>query len=123
MLVNGFVNVSISTLERRFGLLSSETGVISVGYDIAFCVCTMFVTYYGARMHRPRLLAIGSSIMGLGALVFSIPHFTTGLYEYANDFSGKRKTLTFFTLSNSSPSYVENFSSLIYEVGTFKQVA
>ena len=88
MLVNGFVNVGISSLEKRFGFKSSQTSVIAVGYDIAFCVCTLFVTYFFSRSHRPRLVGIGCLTMGLGAVVFTLPHFTTGNYEYSDDFTG-----------------------------------
>lgn len=89
MLVNGFVNVSISTLEKRFGFKSSETGVMATGYDIAFCCITMFVTYFGATSHRPRMVAIGTFVMGVGAMVFWLPHFTTPLYSYASGFNGR----------------------------------
>uniref|UniRef100_H2YEM2 Solute carrier organic anion transporter family member n=1 Tax=Ciona savignyi TaxID=51511 RepID=H2YEM2_CIOSA len=77
-----FINVSITTLEKRFGLRSSEAGVISVGYDIAFCILTMFVTYFGSRSHRPRIISVGAFLLGVGGLIFSLPHFTTGLYSF-----------------------------------------
>ena len=89
MLVNGFVNVSISTLEKRFGFTSTETGVMSVGYDIAFCCVTMFLTYFAARAHRPRLVGIGIFILGVGAMIFCLPHFTTPLYKISDRFGGK----------------------------------
>ncbi|XP_076801719.1 solute carrier organic anion transporter family member 4C1-like [Clavelina lepadiformis] len=122
MLVNGFVNVSISTLEKRFGLNSSETGVVSTGYDIAFCVLTMFVTYFGARSHRPRMVAIGSFIMGLGAMVFWLPHFTTGNYEYADGFSdtcSPESDLKCSTTGNNLHDYLYVFilGQLLHGVG------
>ncbi len=88
MLVNGFVNVGISSIEKRFGLKSSQTGVVAVGYDIAFCVCTLFVTYAWSRSHRPRIVACGCLTMAVGAFIFTLPHFTTGLYEYSSNFTG-----------------------------------
>uniref|UniRef100_H2YEL7 Solute carrier organic anion transporter family member n=1 Tax=Ciona savignyi TaxID=51511 RepID=H2YEL7_CIOSA len=87
MFVNGFINVSITTLEKRFGLRSSEAGVISVGYDIAFCILTMFVTYFGSRSHRPRIISVGAFLLGVGGLIFSLPHFTTGLYSFEEGFA------------------------------------
>lgn len=47
MVVNGFVNVVITTIERRFGLRSSETGLVAGGYDIASFLCLVPVTYFG----------------------------------------------------------------------------
>lgn len=80
--VNGLINVSISTIEKRYQLSSSRTGVISASYDIAFCVLSLFVSFSGERGHKPRWMAFSAFMIGLGALVFSLPHFSSGLYEY-----------------------------------------
>lgn len=50
MVINGFVNVVLSTLERRFGLLSTEAGVIAGGYDIGSMLSVIPITYFGARL-------------------------------------------------------------------------
>ena len=49
MVVNGFVNVVITTIERRFGLRSSQTGLIAGGYDIASFLLLVPVSYLGGR--------------------------------------------------------------------------
>lgn len=49
MVVNGFVNVVITTIERRFGLKSSQTGLIAGGYDIASFLLLAPVSYLGGR--------------------------------------------------------------------------
>ncbi|XP_077989837.1 solute carrier organic anion transporter family member 4A1-like [Glandiceps talaboti] len=85
MLVNGFINVVITSLERRFNLPSVSTGFIASSYDIAVVVLLIGVTYYGGQGHKPRWLGIGAFIMGLGSFVFALPHFTTGLYKYESD--------------------------------------
>lgn len=56
MVVNGFVNVVITTIERRFGLKSSETGLIAGGYDIASFLLLVPVSYLGgrAKASKPR---------------------------------------------------------------------
>ena len=56
MVVNGFVNVVITTIERRFGLKSSETGLIAGGYDIASFLLLIPVSYLGgrAKASKPR---------------------------------------------------------------------
>ena len=87
--MNGFVNVGISSLEKRFGFSSSETGIMAISYDIAFSCITVFVTYFGTRFHRPRIVGIGAFVMGVGAMVFWLPHFTTEEYQYSsNKFEG-----------------------------------
>ncbi|XP_015274452.1 PREDICTED: solute carrier organic anion transporter family member 4C1 [Gekko japonicus] len=82
IIVNGLINVSISTIEKRYELNSSLTGLISASYDIAFCVLCLFISFYGEKGHKPRWLAVGSFLIGLGSLVFSLPHFTSGVYKY-----------------------------------------
>ncbi|XP_066468654.1 solute carrier organic anion transporter family member 4C1 [Tiliqua scincoides] len=83
-LVNGLVNVGISSIEKRYELNSSLTGIISAGYDISFCLLCLFISFYGERGHKPRWLALAAFLIGLGALVFSVPHFTGGLYTYGD---------------------------------------
>ncbi|XP_030080317.1 solute carrier organic anion transporter family member 4A1 [Drosophila hydei] len=83
LIVNGFVNVNISTIERRFGLRSRQTGLVASGYDLASFVCLVPVTYYGGRKgaSKPCFIAIGLLLMGLGSLIFSLPHFLVGSYR------------------------------------------
>nr|XP_006811916.1 PREDICTED: solute carrier organic anion transporter family member 4C1-like [Saccoglossus kowalevskii] len=80
--VNGFVYMSISSIEIRFGLSSTATGVIVSAYDLTVMLLIVFVSYFGATRNKPRLLGIGAVIMGCGSLTWAIPHFTTGLYDY-----------------------------------------
>ncbi|KAJ7335736.1 hypothetical protein JRQ81_013677 [Phrynocephalus forsythii] len=82
IVVNGLINVSISTIEKRYDLNSSLTGVISAGYDISFCMLCLFISFYGERGHKPRWLAFASFLIAAGSLVFSLPHFTSGAYTY-----------------------------------------
>jgi solute carrier organic anion transporter family, member 4A len=68
MVVNGFINVVITTIERRFGLRSRETGMIAGGYDVASFLCLVPVSYLGGRpgASKPRWLGWGIVIMGVG---------------------------------------------------------
>nr|XP_014696700.2 solute carrier organic anion transporter family member 4C1 [Equus asinus] len=81
IVVNGLVNISISTIEKRYEMKSSLTGLISSSYDISFCLLSLFVSFIGERGHKPRWLAFASFMIGLGALVFSLPKFFSGKYE------------------------------------------
>ncbi|XP_064597041.1 solute carrier organic anion transporter family member 4A1-like [Liolophura sinensis] len=81
MVVNGFINVVISNIERRFDLSSTETGTIASCYDIASVLCLIPVSYFGGLGHKPRYLGIGILILGLGSFIFALPHFTSGIYE------------------------------------------
>lgn len=46
-------------------------------------IAVIFVSHYGHRAHRPRWLALGETVFGLGCLVFALPHFLAGRYHAA----------------------------------------
>uniref|UniRef100_A0A665VLJ0 Solute carrier organic anion transporter family member n=1 Tax=Echeneis naucrates TaxID=173247 RepID=A0A665VLJ0_ECHNA len=81
MIINGFINTVITSIERRFDLRSYQAGLIASSYDIAACVCLAFVSYFGGTGHKPRWLGWGVLIMAFGSLVFALPHFTTPPYQ------------------------------------------
>ncbi|EFN65401.1 Solute carrier organic anion transporter family member 4A1 [Camponotus floridanus] len=83
MVVNGFVNVVITTIERRFGLKSSESGLIAGGYDIASFLLLVPVSYLGGRTKasKPRYIGVGIVILGIGSLLFASPHYLAGPYR------------------------------------------
>ncbi|OQV21213.1 Solute carrier organic anion transporter family member 4A1 [Hypsibius exemplaris] len=80
LLVNGLVNVVVTTIEKRFHLSSSQSGLIVSGYDIASLLTLLPVSYFGGAGRRPRWLAFGMVLVGLGSLLFSLPHFLVGNY-------------------------------------------
>ncbi|XP_029635260.1 solute carrier organic anion transporter family member 4A1-like [Octopus sinensis] len=82
MVVNGFVNVVISNIERRYDLSSTESGTIASCYDIASVVCLIPISYFGGLGRKPRYLGIGVFVMGIGSFMFSLPHFLSGNYKY-----------------------------------------
>lgn len=73
----------ITTIERRFGLRSRQTGLVASGYDIASFICLVPVTYFGGRLgaSKPRIIACGIVLLGLGSLTFALPHFLVGPYR------------------------------------------
>lgn len=85
MTVNGFVNTVVTSIERRYDLHSYESGLVASTYDLAACLCLAFVGYFGGRGHKPRWLGWGVLTMGVGSLVFALPHFAAGPYEAEGD--------------------------------------
>ncbi|XP_072758810.1 solute carrier organic anion transporter family member 4A1 isoform X2 [Anoplolepis gracilipes] len=83
MVVNGFVNVVITTIEKRFGLKSSESGLIAGGYDIASFLLLVPVSYLGgrAKASKPRYIGLGVLVLGIGSLLFASPHYLAGPYR------------------------------------------
>lgn len=109
MVVNGFVNVVITTIERRFGLRSSQSGLVAGGYDIASFACLIPVTYLGGRpgASKPRWLGWGVLLMGIGSLVFTVPHFAVGPYRGATHHSS---TCQIFTNTSTNTVSIKSWS-------------
>ena len=82
MVVNGFVSVVISTIERRFELSSKQSGFVASGYDIASVLCLIPVSYIGGRGHKPRWIAGGVLLLSFGSFMFALPHFVADFYRY-----------------------------------------
>ena len=49
MIVNGFVNVNVSTLERRFQLSSSQLGLVCGAYDLFNIIFNIPFAFIGGR--------------------------------------------------------------------------
>ena len=81
MVVNGFVNVVISNIEKRYDLSSTESGTIASCYDIASVVCLIPVSFFGGLACKLRYLGIGVLVMGIWSIVLSLPQFTKGKYK------------------------------------------
>uniref|UniRef100_A0A8C3JVP9 Solute carrier organic anion transporter family member n=1 Tax=Calidris pygmaea TaxID=425635 RepID=A0A8C3JVP9_9CHAR len=110
IVVNGLINISISTIEKRYELNSSLTGLISASYDIAFCVLSLFVSFFGERGHKPRWLAFSAFMLGLGSLIFSLPHFSSGKYHYGAKLEASSANFTCNASTKSSlPNYLYVF--------------
>ncbi|NXD85615.1 SO4C1 protein, partial [Halcyon senegalensis] len=113
IVVNGLVNISISTIEKRYELNSSLTGLISASYDIAFCILSLFISFFGERGHKPRWLAFSAFMLGLGSLIFSLPHFSSGKYQYGAKLEDTCQisgiSSTNFTCSASTKSSLPNY--------------
>ncbi|MGH0183386.1 UNVERIFIED_CONTAM: hypothetical protein FKN15_012034 [Acipenser sinensis] len=80
--VNGFFSTIISTIEKRYKLNSFQSGIITSSYDIASCVLSLVIPFCGERGHKPRWMAFSAFMLGLGSFICSLPHYTSGLYEY-----------------------------------------
>ncbi|XP_034367742.1 solute carrier organic anion transporter family member 1B2 [Arvicanthis niloticus] len=107
---------SITQIERRFEIPSSISGFIDGGFEIGNLLVIVFVSYFGSKLHRPKLIGTGCFIMGIGSTLTALPHFFMGYYRYAteNDISSLgNTTLTCLinqttSLNETTPEIVEN---------------
>uniref|UniRef100_A0AAQ4P5K0 Solute carrier organic anion transporter family member n=1 Tax=Gasterosteus aculeatus aculeatus TaxID=481459 RepID=A0AAQ4P5K0_GASAC len=82
-----YMKSSITQIERRFDIPSSLIGVIDGSFEMGNLLVIAFVSYFGAKLHRPRLIGIGCVIMAAGSYLTALPHFFQGLYKYETSVS------------------------------------
>ncbi|XP_030842729.1 solute carrier organic anion transporter family member 4A1 [Strongylocentrotus purpuratus] len=82
--VSGFLPSSITSLERRFGFSSQQTGLLISIYEIVSVFLVLFVCYLGDRGHKLRWVSVGCVLIAIAACLFALPHFTTPTYSYAS---------------------------------------
>ncbi|XP_056655319.1 solute carrier organic anion transporter family member 1B1 isoform X3 [Monodelphis domestica] len=98
VLVTIFMKSSITQIERRFGITTSEAGLIDGSFEIGNSLLITLVSHYGAKSHIPRLIGTGCFVMGIGSILIALPHFFMGYYRY--DTSINVQTL------NSTETYI-----------------
>ncbi|XP_069484523.1 solute carrier organic anion transporter family member 1A2-like isoform X1 [Ambystoma mexicanum] len=72
----------ITQLERRFNIPASLAGLIDGSFEIGNLLVIAFVSYFGAKLHRPRIIAVGCIVMCLGCCLTALPHLLMGRYRY-----------------------------------------
>ena len=120
MVVNGLIGVSISSWETRFNLSSSQAGLVSVAYELSAIPILLLLGFFGPRLHRLHWISGGMVLISLGSLVFAIPHFTTGEYEYSNvvenNFCNDDNTTSCSNEDNVTDSSLSNYL-LVFIIG------
>nr|XP_006633230.2 PREDICTED: solute carrier organic anion transporter family member 1C1-like isoform X1 [Lepisosteus oculatus] len=81
-LSGSYMKSTITQLERRFDIPSYLIGVIDGSFEIGNLLVIAFVSYFGAKLHRPKIIAAGCLLMSFGTFIISMPHFFSGQYKF-----------------------------------------
>ncbi|XP_012869419.1 PREDICTED: solute carrier organic anion transporter family member 2B1 [Dipodomys ordii] len=82
LMISGYLKSSISTVEKRFGLSSQTSGLLAAFNEVGNTALIVFVSYFGSRVHRPRMIGCGAVLVALAGLLMSLPHFISDPYRY-----------------------------------------
>ncbi|XP_030010290.1 solute carrier organic anion transporter family member 2B1 [Sphaeramia orbicularis] len=102
LLVSGYMKSSISTIERRYGLSSQKSGLLAAFNEVGNTVLIVFVSFFGSRVHRPRLIGGGALLASFASLLMALPHLVNGPYEYTNHISSSGDNTSGLCQSESS---------------------
>uniref|UniRef100_A0A7N8XIQ8 Solute carrier organic anion transporter family member n=1 Tax=Mastacembelus armatus TaxID=205130 RepID=A0A7N8XIQ8_9TELE len=80
-LSGSYMKSTITQLERRFDIPSYLIGIIDGSFEIGNLLVIAFVSYFGAKLHRPKIIAIGCILMSFGTFLIAMPHFIIGRYK------------------------------------------
>ncbi|XP_031153151.1 solute carrier organic anion transporter family member 1C1-like isoform X1 [Sander lucioperca] len=81
-LSGSYMKSTITQLERRFDIPSYLIGVIDGSFEMGNLLVIAFVSYFGAKLHRPKIIAVGCVLMSIGTFIIALPHFIIGRYEF-----------------------------------------
>ncbi|XP_075459064.1 solute carrier organic anion transporter family member 1C1-like isoform X2 [Ascaphus truei] len=81
-LSGSYLKSTITQIERRFEIPSSLVGVIDGSFEIGNLLVITLVSYFGAKLHRPKIIGTGCLIMSVGTFLIAMPHFFMGRYTY-----------------------------------------
>ncbi|XP_027646279.2 solute carrier organic anion transporter family member 1A2 isoform X3 [Falco peregrinus] len=82
-----YMNSMYTQIEKQFNIPASLVGIINGSFEIGNLLLIAFMSYFGAKLHRPRIIALGCTVLSFGCLLISLPHFLFGRYHIESSIS------------------------------------
>ncbi|TNN00292.1 hypothetical protein fugu_011538 [Takifugu bimaculatus] len=112
-LSGSYMKSTITQLERRFDTPTYLIGIIDGSFEIGNLLVIAFVSYFGARLHRPKIIAVGCILMSFGTFLIAMPHFIIGRYKIETSVrSSLNSTKNFYPCPEISPVPTDKASIL-----------
>ncbi|KAM4820446.1 solute carrier organic anion transporter family member 1C1 [Thomomys bottae] len=104
----GYLKGTITQIEKRFDISSSLVGLIDGSFEIGNLLVITLVSYFGGKLHRPKVIGAGCVIMAAGTLLIALPHFLMEPYNYGKFASSYNSSLSISTcvLDSAGPAPV-----------------
>uniref|UniRef100_A0A3Q1ASV2 Solute carrier organic anion transporter family member n=1 Tax=Amphiprion ocellaris TaxID=80972 RepID=A0A3Q1ASV2_AMPOC len=112
-LTGTYMKSSITQIERRFDLSSTHIGLIDGSFEMGNLLFLAVVSHFGAKLHRPRLIAVGCFLMAVGAFLTGLTHF------FMDTTASTEPTITDYIATKKNVMYVVcHFAACVRESGS-----
>ncbi|OQV15394.1 Solute carrier organic anion transporter family member 4C1 [Hypsibius exemplaris] len=68
---HSYFSAMLPSIEKRFGFSSQSVGTVKAMSDVSHLMSALFIAHFGGAGHRPRWIAGGSLLVGLGFLLMA----------------------------------------------------
>ncbi|XP_060091343.1 solute carrier organic anion transporter family member 2B1-like [Heteronotia binoei] len=82
LMISSLMKASISSIEKRFGFSHQTSGLVGSFNEVGNTLLIIFVSYFGSRVHRPRVIGCGAMLVSVAAFIIALPQFVLGIYEF-----------------------------------------
>ncbi|NXJ10605.1 SO1A2 protein, partial [Odontophorus gujanensis] len=86
-MTGAYLNSMYTQIEKQFNIPASLVGIINGSFEIGNLLLIVFVSYFGGKFHRPKVIALGCTVFAFGCLLTSFPHFLFGRYHIESSVS------------------------------------
>lgn len=72
-----YIASQITTIEKQFGLNSSQSGFLLSCNDLGYLLTTLFASYFARKVHIPRVLWFAVMLYGIAGIICAVPYFAS----------------------------------------------
>ena len=102
-----YIVSQITTIEKQFGLSSSQTGTHLACNEIGYCMTILLAGHFARKVHVPRVLCVSAIFYGVSGILCSVPHF---IYNYDTPTSNDHSQTNFSAMVSKDSKLCSNIS-------------